>query len=282
MIATRPHHLAAFLCLALLGPASTSLAQATKPRVNPPPANSKAAVPAREPVDLNSASAADLATLPGIGDAFAHRIIEGRPHRAVADLAQAGIPATTVDKLGPMVVVRPLPPAVDINEDPAEKLQTLPGVGPVLAREIIAGRPYSKYDDLARLKGIGPARLDDLRGRLKFGRPGADTRARPKKAAEVDTAPRGPAETRAPVVAAREKTGRTAAPTADDSRLPAGAKVNINSASKEQLDRLPGIGPARAQAILEARPFATIEDIMKVKGIKEVEFGKIKDMISVK
>ena len=37
----------------------------------------------------------------------------------------------------------------------------------------------------------------------------------------------------------------------------------------------------KAQAIIDGRPFKTIEDIMTVKGIKEGEFGKIKDMITV-
>ena len=65
-------------------------------------------------------------------------------------------------------------------------------------------------------------------------------------------------------------------------KLKAGEKININTASKDELDVLPGIGPVRAQAIIDGRPFKTIEDVMKVKGIKEVEFGKIKDMITVK
>src|SRR5437868_13851994 len=63
------------------------------------------------------------------------------------------------------------------------------------------------------------------------------------------------------------------------------AAVNINTATKEQLDALPGIGPVKAQAIIDYRnangPFKTPGDIMKVKGIKEGEFGKIKDQIAV-
>ena len=51
------------------------------------------------------------------------------------------------------------------------------------------------------------------------------------------------------------------------------AAVNINTATKEQLDALPGIGPVKSQAIIDYRnangPFKTPEDIMKVKGIKE-------------
>src|SRR5438093_3072441 len=63
------------------------------------------------------------------------------------------------------------------------------------------------------------------------------------------------------------------------------AAVNINTATKEELDALPGIGPVKAQAIVDYRnangPFKTPADVMKVKGIKEGEFGKIKDQISV-
>ena len=63
------------------------------------------------------------------------------------------------------------------------------------------------------------------------------------------------------------------------------AAVNINTATKEELDGLPGIGPVKAQAIIDYRnangPFKTPEDVMKVRGIKEGEFGKIKDQISV-
>ena len=61
-----------------------------------------------------------------------------------------------------------------------------------------------------------------------------------------------------------------------------GEKIDINTASREELDALPGIGPVKAQAIIDGRPFKTIEDIMKVRGIKEGEFSKIKDLITVK
>src|SRR5205823_425378 len=63
------------------------------------------------------------------------------------------------------------------------------------------------------------------------------------------------------------------------------AAVNINTATKEELDALPEIGPVKAQAIVDYRtkngPFKTPEDVMKVNGIKEGTYGKIKGLISV-
>ena len=61
--------------------------------------------------------------------------------------------------------------------------------------------------------------------------------------------------------------------------------VNLNQASKEQLMTLPGIGESRAEDILRYRKehgsFQTIEEIMKVPGIKDAAFQKIKDSIGV-
>lgn len=60
--------------------------------------------------------------------------------------------------------------------------------------------------------------------------------------------------------------------------------ININTASKEELMTLSGIGESKALAIIEYRnetPFEKIEDIMNITGIKESAFEKIKDYITV-
>jgi competence protein ComEA len=66
---------------------------------------------------------------------------------------------------------------------------------------------------------------------------------------------------------------------------PAGTLININTASQDELDTLPGIGPVTAQKIIAYRetygPFATVEDIIKVSGIGPSTFERIKDRITV-
>ena len=63
------------------------------------------------------------------------------------------------------------------------------------------------------------------------------------------------------------------------------AAVNINSATKEELDVLPGIGPVKAQAIVDYRkahgPFKSVEDLKKVNGVGDATFDKIKGDLSI-
>jgi competence protein ComEA len=58
------------------------------------------------------------------------------------------------------------------------------------------------------------------------------------------------------------------------------AGVNINSATQEQLETLNGVGPVKAQAIIDYRkkngPFKSLEDIKKVDGIGDATYDKIK------
>ena len=70
----------------------------------------------------------------------------------------------------------------------------------------------------------------------------------------------------------------------DSETDPADGLVNINTASMEELCTLPGIGEGKARHIISYREntgrFEQIEDIMKVEGIKEGLFGKIRDLIT--
>jgi len=64
-----------------------------------------------------------------------------------------------------------------------------------------------------------------------------------------------------------------------------GDKININTANLAELDKLPGVGPVRAADIISYREknggFKTIEDIKNIKGIGDVSFEKIKDLITI-
>jgi DNA uptake protein ComE-like DNA-binding protein len=56
-------------------------------------------------IDLNKATESTLEEVPGIGSAYAKKIVAGRPYKSVDDLVKAGIPPTTVDKLRTVVAV---------------------------------------------------------------------------------------------------------------------------------------------------------------------------------
>lgn len=78
--------------------------------------------------------------------------------------------------------------------------------------------------------------------------------------------------------------GLAIVPASSDSS--AGQPIDLNAAGQDELDSLPGIGPSTALAIIEYRrkngSFRSVEDLMKVPGIKESRFSAIKDMVVVR
>ncbi|MDR7086553.1 competence protein ComEA [Aeromicrobium panaciterrae] len=62
-------------------------------------------------------------------------------------------------------------------------------------------------------------------------------------------------------------------------------KVNLNTATAEQLDTLPGVGPVTAQSILSWRTengrFGSVEDLLEVKGIGDATLAELRDLVTV-
>jgi competence protein ComEA len=309
-------------------------AAAPAPSAKTAAAKAAPAAAASGPVDINTATLKDLETLPGVGEATAKKIVAGRPYGTVDELAKAGVSKSTIDKLrgsvqvGATAAARPGPasapaapaaatkaaPAaakgtapVDLNTASPKDLEELPGVGEATAKKIVAGRPYTSVDDLAKA-GVSKSTIEKLRSGATVSAapaaasaPAAAPAPAPAATAPAAKAPSpaspppsaaatpAPAAANAPAAPAASPTAAAAAPakatpsshSAEAGKVAAGEKVNINSASKDDLMRLPGIGPTKAQAIIDGRPYATPEDIMKVKGIKEGTYGKLKDNISV-
>jgi competence protein ComEA len=63
--------------------------------------------------------------------------------------------------------------------------------------------------------------------------------------------------------------------------MPAFAAVDINTADQKALEKLPGVGPAKAQAIIAHRPYKTKEDLKKVDGIGDKTYKVLEPEITV-
>ena len=231
-------------------------------------------------LDINTATAEELDTLPGIGPARAGDIITTRRQlggfSSVQDLTMVmGIGPATLDRItteacvtvaggttggntgtdtGSSTPVTTPSNCININTATAEELDTLPGIGPARAGDIITTRRqlggFSSVQDLTMVMGIGPTTLDRI-------------------------------TTEACVTVAGGTTGdNTGTDTGSSTPVTTPSNcININTATAEELDTLPGIGPARAGDIITTRRqlggFSSVQDLTMVMGIGPATLDKI-------
>lgn len=267
-------------------------------------------------VDLNTAGVSTLEQLPGVGRTTAEAIVKARPFATVDDLERVpGIGPGKLDNLRDRVTVsgssrkgkgaakksdratekasprstgsttadtaertRERSPGaatrtgkVDVNTAGIEELESLPGVGPQTAKAIVAGRPFASVNDLERVPGIGAARLEGLRDHVTVSRgtnrkraESTSTRTTPVRERDDDLEPTG-----------RERSTRREGAAATHRR------VNLNTATLAELEALPEIGPVRARAVIEARPFKSVDDLKRVKGIKDIRLEDLRPHVTV-
>jgi competence protein ComEA len=166
----------------------------------------------------------------------------------------------------------PLAPGerIDPSTASADELDRLPKVGPALAARIVEWRQahgaFRTLADLDAVPGVGPALLRDA-------------------APYLTLAP-------APEAAPTRNSFQTAAPVADSDRSPhnraaapppPGGRVDINTASAEELAALPGIGPALARRVVEWRaahgPFRDADALEQVPGIGPATVRRVRPLI---
>ena len=145
---------------------------------------------------------------------------------------------------------------IDLNTTDFKTLEAVPVIGQDGARAIVAARPFATIDELDRVKGISAERLEQIRAVVtvatshvpaKLGSPTTDTQAR-------------------------------ASSTGPESGKP---KVNLNTADFKTLEAIPSIGPETAKAIIAARPFTTLEDLTRIKGLSAERLEQIRAQTTV-
>jgi competence protein ComEA len=163
---------------------------------------------------------------------------------------------------------------LDPNRCGEEDFDRLPGVGPATARALVLDRDenggFNGPDDLLRVAGIGPAKLSRIRPFLDFsGSMPLELRRGTSKGGKASIQDGG-------LPGRRESPGTRGS---SSFRRP----VDLNRAPSEELQTLPGIGPALAERIIESRmkdgPFRVSDDLLRVPGIGPSTLSRIRSLV---
>jgi competence protein ComEA len=164
----------------------------------------------------------------------------------------------------------------DLNSADQKEIAQVPGVGPKLAEAIIDHRrlhgKFKSVDELKNVRGVGPVTFEKIRSQFRVG-----------SLPQTPAAETPPSPNPQPPVAAPAPTPR---PTSGSKKIqPGEPPINVNTATADELTRLPGIGPVTAQAIVASRgvaPFQNLNDLDKVKGIGPKTLEKLRPFVVVK
>ncbi len=224
-------------------------------------------------VEINSASKEDLEKITGIGPAYAKRIMEKRPFCTLSDIKEiSGIGEKTLKNIKSQGLTTVEIPdtcfeeekssdkgkedkeitEVEINSASKEDLQEITGIGPTYAKKIIEKRPFCNLSELKDISGIGEKTLKNIKSQ-------------------------GLAIVESPESCGKSKEERPTSTSSSTSKTKEKiTEVEINSASKENLEKITGIGPAYAKRIIEKRPFCTLSELKGISGIGKKRLKNIK------
>lgn len=175
-----------------------------------------------------------------------------------------------------------IPETIDINTASFEELKTLPRIGTVSANKIIEYRKicgrFNSIEEITRVKGIGKKTFEKIREVITVG---SSSYCDEKKSFSKLEKPESLPEKMKSLMTNEEGSMTINGTKTFQEQL----KININTASIEELERLHGIGPAIANRIIEYRKFhggfQSIEEITRVKGIGVKTYEKIKGNITI-
>jgi competence protein ComEA len=164
-----------------------------------------------------------------------------------------------------------LPARIDLNRADHAQLRQLPEVGDKLATRIEEYRRtqggFRSVDELQNVQGIGAARMHALRQLVTVSAEASEEAPRAKLSGKGSVSSR---KTAPATKVARPKKGEALA-----------SPVDINRATEQELQQLPGIGPTLARRIIEARPFRSVDDLRRVRGIGARTLDKLRPFVTV-